>query len=199
MGEIKIIKKPDSMSWDIIHDVLYKAHESNRQKGVYMRTATLTGDELRKRVGTNGQCFVALDGDKVVATASVKFVERNGWYHKGLLADLMLLGIIPEYKGRGLYGRLLRERCLFAQSKGVDIVEMDTAEGNVLMRSIAAKHGFKSVMTKASTHVKHYSVVLVKWLNGCPFSDTYCSIHYRWQTFKYKLHYKRGYVKRFKF
>lgn len=197
-NKIQIIEKPESISWDSIHDILYKAHESNRQKGVFMRTATLTGEELRQRVGENGKCFVALIDGKLAGTASVKFVPRNTWYHKGIIADLMLVGILPEYKGYGIYSLLTKEIYIYSERHGIKIVELDTAEGNVKMQSVSLRHGFQYVATMASPYTRHYSVVMVKWLEGSPYSSLYVRFRYLIQTFRFKLKFKRGRINRIK-
>ena len=47
-SSIQIIEKPDWVSWDEIHEVLWKAHENNRENGVFMSYPSLTGDEIKK-------------------------------------------------------------------------------------------------------------------------------------------------------
>ena len=197
LDELRFIEKPDSISWDTIHQILYQAHEGNRQQGVFMRTAMLSGEELKERIGKNGKCFVVMDGNEVIATASVKFVQRNTWYHRGTVADLMLCGILPKYKGQGLYRKLLVCRYNYAKNFGVNIVELDTAEGNTIIRHASVRNGFKYVAIKASPYTKHYSVVLVNWLDGCPYSDWYLKWQFIIRKWYFKLRYKPGHVKRF--
>lgn len=194
---VEIIPLPDSIGWNVIHEILYKAHEINRQKGIFMRTANLSGEELKERVGTTGQCFVALVDGSVAGTSSVKIVNRNAWYHKGPIGDFILSGVLPEYKGLGLYDKLTDARVEFVKRNGVSVIELDTAEGNSLMQSISLKHGFRYVAVKASPYTKHYSVVMAKWLGDAPFCDFYCKIRYQLQSILYKLRYKRGHIKRF--
>lgn len=197
MDEIEIVPIDNRFSWDIIHDILYSAHESNRKNGVFMKTAELSGGELKERVGDNGQCFVAIVNNKVVGTASVKIVNRNKWYHKGRIGYLMLIGIYPEYKGLGIYNKLAGECYNFCEKAGVDTVELDTAERNHVMQNISLKHGFRYVGIKASPYTKHYSVIMAKWLGENPFSDFYCKFRFFLQSVAYKLRYKPGHIKRF--
>lgn len=197
MEEIKIMPKPAHISWDTIHDILYKAHESNRQKGVDMKTAYLSGEELKKRVGREGQCFVAILGNKIVGTASVRFYDRNCWYHRGKIADFMLVGILPEYKGKGIYSMLSRYRDTYIRNLGCNVVELDTAEGNTNMISISKKYGFQIVGIKASPYTEHYSVIMVKWLEKCPYTKCYVKTMSTLQMLKYRLIYKRGHIRRF--
>jgi len=67
----QIIEKPDWVSWDEIHDVLWKAHAQNREKGVIMAYPSLTGDEIKRRVENNGKMFIALDGQNVIGTLAL--------------------------------------------------------------------------------------------------------------------------------
>lgn len=197
MRDIRIIEKPDWISWDDIHDCLWEAHESNRKIGVNMRTAYLSGEELKKRIGPRGKCFVALVDGNFAGTASIKSVSRNTWYHKGELCDFILVGIYPQYKGLGIYKMLLRECASVSMNLGINVVELDTAEGNTYMQAISKKHGFKCVAVKASPYTKHYSVVLAMWTNGCPFYESYVKFRFKLQEVLYKLRFKRGHIKRF--
>lgn len=42
---IEIVEKPEWVSWDDIHDVVWKAHENNRKKGVIMSYPSLPGEK----------------------------------------------------------------------------------------------------------------------------------------------------------
>ena len=193
---IQVIPKPDSISWDVIHNILYNAHEQNRRNGVNMRTALLSGEELSKRVG-DGKCFIAIADGVPIGTASAKIVERHQWYHRGRLADFMLLGILPEYGGHGIFSKLLNEIYQFARDNNVNVIEMDTAEGNMKMRGIAERVGFQYVGVKASPYVSHYSMVMVKWLDGCPYRQGYMRFRHAIGSALYKLRFKRGRIRRF--
>ena len=193
---IQVIPKPESISWDDIHVLLFKSHEVNRLNGVYMRTANLEGKELKARVG-NGQCFVAIADGVLVGTASAKIVERHEWYHRGEVVDFMLLGILPGYGGKGIFSKLLDCIYCFARSNNLSVVELDTAESNCRMRAIAERIGFQYVGIKASPYVTHYSVIMAYWLDGAPYGKYYMIIRNSISSFMYKLRYKRGRIKRF--
>lgn len=70
-NEIIVMEKPDRVSWDCIHEVLWEAHASTRELGIYYPTSEMTGDELKDFIDKhNGRCIVAIDGDKMVGTVS---------------------------------------------------------------------------------------------------------------------------------
>lgn len=198
MDDIKIMEKPEWVSWDNIHQILVEAHAENIAKGMTMRTVNLTGEELKERLG-RGKCFVAIDSaGKVVGTASVSISEIDTWYYKGVAGKLMLAAIIPSYQGRGIYSMLQDCRYEYARESGAGILLMDTAEHNKKMQNVLAAKGFRYVSAFASQYSKHYSVVMAKWMDACPYSSLYCRLMFLRTMFVTKLRFKPGQIKRFK-
>lgn len=198
-GKIIVVEKPDSVSWDVIHDVLWAAHKDNREKGMYMRYPSLSGEQLKEKVGINGKCFVAFYKDNVVGTCSFKLIKRNRWYAKGRVAYYLMEGVLPEFQGLGVYGKLMEAREEHVRSLGIQIAEMDTAEYNKEIQAIVLHYGFKYVKFYSYPSGKHYSVVLAKWFNNCPFSNLYCKWRFYLSRFEVKLKFKPGRIKRFNF
>ena len=197
MDAITIIEKPDSVSYEVIRETLQAAHAANFRRGVVLRTTQLSAGELAARVGPRGRCFVAMDGDHVAGTASCRVVERHAWYAKGEVADEILVGVRPEYKGRGVYSRLLAAVEAAAAEAGYRVVVFNTAEKNIEKQRICLKKGFRYVNCFVAPDNDHYSVVMAKWLNGCPFSGARLWIEYHLRRLLVKLRYKPGKIKRF--
>jgi len=196
MEEIKIIEKPDWISWDDIHEVLYAAHKKNIEKGIVMNYALFSGEKIKKKLGDEGVCWVALCGDKVVGTNSVTFFQGNSWWNKGKkVAHGCFTGILKEYQGIGIMEEFNKKYRELILKKGVDISEGETAEDNRIMRKVLEKTGHKTVSFYAPPS-NHYNVRVVKWLNGCPFSDKYIERRFKLAKFLTKLQYKPGKVKR---
>lgn len=175
MMEEKIVymEKPEWVSWEQIRECIYRGHESNRQNGVFMINTTKSAEEIKTHIG-DGHCFVALKGKDVVGTFSLKFIRSKRWWAKGLVAYPCLDAIIPEYKGVDVYFELdrLRMRCI--KESGIRIIQSNTSESNKLIQKIVKKKGFKTVMyTKSGKGADYYSLIFVKWLDGCPYSDRY--------------------------
>lgn len=196
MQQFIIVEKPENISYETIHDVLYSAHEENRKKGSIMTTSLLSGEQLKKRIGAHGKCWVVIDDEKVVGTASVRYVQRNNWYAKGMIPDYILVGVIPEYQGRGISRRLVEEVFNFAKENGNQVIELDTAENNVHAIEVYKHQGFRLVSYKAP-RADHYSVVMVKWIEGCPYSEIYCKFRFNLTRLLVRLRYKVGGEKRF--
>ena len=83
MDDIKVMPKPDWVSWDDIHELLMAAHKRNIEKGMTMNTTTMSGEDLKKHLGEEGRCFVAFCGDQLVGTTSVAISIGKKWYDKG--------------------------------------------------------------------------------------------------------------------
>lgn len=191
---IEVLQKPESVSWAEIHDVIYKAHESNRKNGVDIRNAYLSGEELKESLGSEGVCFVALDGDKVVATSSVAFHTLNTWYSRGQkVAYGTLSAVLPEYKGRHLFSRLEQARVDYARSKDCEGFYVNTAERNTKIRDIKKKYGYFEVAIGRTSFNPHNYITIYKWLGERPFPEYYIRLRffYSWLKLKMKLALRR--------
>lgn len=176
-SRIQIIEKPDWVSWDEIHNVLWEAHSDNRDKGVVMRYPSLTGDEIRQRIEGKGKMLVAIDKEKVVGTAAIVRKAAKYWCGKGDYAYICFASVLPEYNGRGIYKALDLKREEIAHSMGLNRMLGDTHKNNTHRLVIAKKAGYRFVDYKL--YGNHYNVVMVKWLDGCPYSSFWCSVNYQ--------------------
>lgn len=191
---IQIVEKPDWVSWDGIHGVLYEAHAENRSKGINMRKPSLPGEEIKKEIGDDGVMLVAMDGEKVVGTAALLVKKGNAWYNKEVYGYLCFDAIIPSYRGKGIYGALCEKREEIARKKGIDRLSFDTHLDNTPVIGINKKQGFKPVSIKVLHD--HWNVVLFKWLDGCPFSEKRIERKYKMSGLLTRIRFKRGNVER---
>lgn len=199
-NSIQVVEKPDWVSWDEIHEVIWESHADNRQKGIIMAFPSLPGEEIRKKIGDAGKMFVAMDGEKVVGTYAVIVKSHSKlWYIRNNYGYLCFLSILPEYCGKGIY-RLLAKTCEgYATNKKLPVLTFDTHEYNLKIQNIKGKEGFILVSYKACKD--HYNVIMAKWLQPCPFS--LWSIRLRFHLSKlytktrFKMVQEKGRVKRF--
>ena len=173
---IQIIEKPDWVSWEDIHQVLWAAHADNRNNGVVMRYPSLSGEEIRKKIEGNGKMLCAIVDGKLVGTAAIIRKKATIWYGEGTYAYVCFASVLKEYNGKGIYKSLDLRREELAVSMGLDMMIGDTHEGNVHRLAIAKKAGYKFVDFKF--YNDHYNVVMVKWLNGCPYSSFRCKYEF---------------------
>ena len=171
--------KPESLSWDTIHEVIWASHEENRRNGIKMKYPSLPGAEIKKRVEPDGKMLVALTDDgKLVGTAAMIPKEVSLWFGKHWFAYCCFASILPEYNGKGIYKEMCHTQEQMARDMGLEMMLFDTHEKNARNLGHAVKAGYRFVDLK---HYKdHFNVVMVKWLNGCPYSRFNCWCHYRW-------------------
>ena len=196
MEEIKVMPKPDWVSWDDIHELLLKAHKKNIEQGIILGYPQMPGEKIKQKLGEEGCCWVALDGDKLVGTTSVTYFQGKSWWNRGKkVAHGCFTGILREYQGIGIIEELNAKKYEHIRSMGVDMTEGDTAETNYTVLKVYGKDGYKMVSYYAPP-TNHYSVRIVKWLNGCPFSDKYINRRFKIARFLTRMQYKPGKVER---
>lgn len=195
MGKIQVIEKPDTVSWDEIHNTLWKAHEKNREKGIIMAYPSLPGDKIREKVEGHGKMFVALDGDRVVGSSAIILKKASLWCGKQEYGYCCFSAVLPEYAGKGIYKHFVHLREKEAATMGLDKMMFDSHESNSRVLDVNRKNGYKAVDIKMWKD--HYNVVMVKWLYGCPYSNLYCRFQYLIHKWYRKLRFIPCGIKRF--
>ena len=124
MEEIKVMPKPDWVSWDDIHELLLKAHKKNIEQGIILGYPQMPGEKIKQKLGEEGCCWVALDGDKLVGTTSVTYFQGKSWWNRGKkVAHGCFTGILREYQGIGIIEELNAKKYEHIRSMGVDMTE----------------------------------------------------------------------------
>lgn len=184
MKSFHIIEKPQSISWDTIHETLWNAHAQNRQRGVIMSFPSLSGELLREKVENgNGAIWVAICDDIVVGTAAYTIQKSKYWFHNGQYFYNCLDCVLPKYSGLGIYRSLSSIREEIRKQTGHKLVVLETHERNDNVISLQIKNGFQKVVYKKCSD--HNNVVMAKWEEGtCPFSRFQIKSHYLWSYMK---------------
>lgn len=197
--EIQVVEKPDWVSWDEIHEVLWKAHENNRKKGVIMSYPSLSGEEIKNKIGNNGTLFVAIEKDKVIGTLALIKKTGKQWYDKGEYGYLCFGAVLPECSGKGVYRSLYKLAEATAKQMKLSVLTRDTNENNARMLKITRQEGYHFVECKA--YKDHFNIVRAKWLSECPYSLWYIKFRFVISKISTKTRYKmdpqKGKVKRF--
>lgn len=198
-SKIQVIEKPEWVSWDEIHEVLWKAHEQNRKKGIIMSYPSLSGEEIRNKIGDKGKMFVAIENDKVIGTlALIKKVGKQ-WYNTGQYGYLCFGAVLPECSGKGVYRSLYQLAETTAKQMGLLVLTRDTNENNARMLKITKQEGYHFVECKAWKD--HFNIVRAKWLDKCPYPTWYIKTRFLLSKMIIKLRYRmdplKGKVKRF--
>lgn len=175
--EIVVLERPEEITWEEISTVLKNAHSDNVSKGIILPYPALPPKELCKKTeGRGGKMIVALHKGKVVGTGAVAVIEKDLWCGKGKYAYCFLDAVLPEYMGQGIYRRIENWQENYARTVGVDRMLFDTHEDNKRMLHISEKNGYRRVEYRIKEN--RNSVVMVKWLNGCPYSRLKCAVTY---------------------
>lgn len=200
-NSIQIIEKPNWVSWEEIHEVLFSAHAQNRANGINMKKPTLPGEEIAKEIGHEGKMFVAMDGEHVVGTLALLIKKGKKWYNTCEYGYLCYGAVLPEYGGRGIYRSLYQHAETTAKQLGLKVLTRDTNERNVRMLKITKQEGYRFVAYKACSD--HFNIVRAKWLGECPYPVWYINTRFFISKVKVKLRYKidpkKGKTKRFGF
>lgn len=189
--------KPEWVSWDAIHECEKKAHQVNNDKGYYMKIQDTSGEDLKEYIG-DGVCFVALDGNDVVGVVALKYRHINRWWTDGKpIFWSCLSAVLPEYRGSVNLDLEMMKNKYFKESD-IDIMAFGTAEANTLVQKMALRSGSRYVQYSASGKgSSHYSVVMARWKNGCPYSDWYCNFMFKLSKLIVRALWKPGYRWRF--
>ena len=169
MDNIQIIEKPDWISWDDIHNLLWKAHAENRRNGVVMRYPSLPGEEIRNRIDGKGKMLVSICDGKLVGTAALIIKEKKLWCGKGRYGYCCFASVDSTFQGNGIYKEMCAIREQMARNMNISKMMMDTNEKNQKELSIAKKAGYK--MVDLAFWNDHFNVICVKWLDVCPYSN----------------------------
>ncbi len=197
MEEIKVIPKPDWVSWEDIHELLLKANKTNEKRCFSMAGLTCSPEELEKQV-ENGMCVVALHGDKLVGVSACSFNCTQRWYNKNeKSARKFMSGIMKSYQGCGILGEIDTVLDNYIKNSGCGFIVASTAVMNTAVRKQAQLGGYKELTYISFPDTLYYSVIFGKWLNECPFSDRYIRFRFWLSKIYTKTRYKVGRVERF--
>jgi GNAT superfamily N-acetyltransferase len=172
MGDIVIVPKPDWVSWDEITSVLHDAHKSTVADGMNY-VASYQGANVTKRRAEGGICYVALIDDKVVGTLTVKKHAPNNkvWYRRDIYATFEMIGVSSRYKRRGILSALSQVAEEWVIDNNLKVIIIDVAVENKPMQNAGLKQGFKYVDYISKKNTNYCSVVMARWLDGCPYTD----------------------------
>ena len=194
--EIVYMIKPEWISWDEVQECQAQSHKRNIKNGLKMHCAELTGAELEKKLD-GGVCFVALEGKKVVGTASLMIQNSRKFIFKKRLGYLCMEGVLPEYQGSDVYFGLQDIRMQYVMDNDIDILYFDTAGNNKLVRKLQAQQGYKNIYYISFRSTDYYSVTMAKWIKGNPIPDCILKPFFFLSEKYVKLRFKPHRIKRF--
>ena len=116
---------------------------------------TYPSDDYLKQLTENGQTFLGIKDDRIVAAMVLNNLPNDGyetvsWRVSAEDADatiLHLLGVLPEYWGRGFGKTLLDYAEHLLKAKGQKALRLDVMEENLPARRLYEQNGFQEIET----------------------------------------------------
>lgn len=196
MEELRVLEKPDWISWDDVQKCIHDAQLTNTTKGFDMSFGHQTGAELCEKVG-DGYCFVVLnEKNAVVGTITLKVMDIKSWWHRGSAGYHCFEAISPDYRGTDAYFDMHAHLIKKEKQLGLKVIYADTAEKNKVILKASKKTGWKHVQFTTFQGCDYYSIYLVKWYDTCPFSDRYINFMFKLSKVIIKIIYKPGRINR---
>ncbi len=93
----------------------------------------------RELLESNGPVYYAIDGDRVVGWCDIFPLKNERQKHRGTLG----MGLLPDYRGKGLGAKLLSATLDHAQKIGLEKVELHVYTSNVSAIALYKKFGFQ--------------------------------------------------------
>jgi GNAT superfamily N-acetyltransferase len=127
---------------DELTELLHRAYGALGAMGFNYTAVDQTVERTRQRA-SDGECYVAVDRGRIVATATFGLVDTIGRppeYARPGMAYFTQFAVEPGLQGTGLGSRLLRHVEEQARGRGATEIALDTAEGAThLVRYYAAR------------------------------------------------------------
>jgi len=93
---------------------------------------------VRKNIAQHNPQFVAVEANTVVGWCDITPMERVVFAHCGSLG----MGVIPEYRGKGIGRRLIEVTLNAARAKGLARIDLQVREDNIPALSLYQRFGF---------------------------------------------------------
>lgn len=179
--ELIIIQKPEYISWEEITELLHLAFKQRLDQGLEYVAAKQDVETTIKRAADN-ICLVALINNKLVGTATlqIKKVDKNNkkWFYESSYGYLNQLAVHPEYKSKGIGGKLQSEVLRLCYEYKVDAMFVDTSVHAKDLLSWYRRMSAQKVEYLSHPTTNYYSVRFRTPIMGKKFRDEYVSFRY---------------------
>jgi len=161
---IRALRGDDSI--EELTRLLHRAYATLARLGLNFTAAHQTPETTRRRV-EHGQCFVAVDGARLVGTILVNSVVPNPLgerFGKPHAASIHQLAVAPHGRGRGVGSRLLAHAEGWAEKLGFSDIALDTAESAPQLLAYYVRRGYRSVSSVQWAGKTYRSIIMSKEL-----------------------------------
>lgn len=170
MGKYQIrgIEAGDSL--DELTSLLHRAFGQLNRMGLQC-TCVDQSVELTDRRARRGDCFVALDGGRIVGTMTLEapgFGSGCPWYRRAEVASLHQLAVDPSHQGLGVGKALLQAAEGWARKHGYHELALDTPAAATHLIAFYRAQGFRVVGEMHKPGKRYSSAILSKKLSHGP-------------------------------
>lgn len=177
--EIRIIERPESVSYDDLYALIYRSHSVLREKGLVLNADIASGDDFKEHIGENAVCFVAMSGDTPVGTVSGHMVEKKWRGTRNYkIMYMMHLAVLPEYSGRHLGTELMQHVEAVAVNEDADGVLLSVASKNPAA-NMYLRRGYSPIDIFRLKKTDDYSIRMIMWLKPGMMSKAEQNLRYR--------------------
>lgn len=161
--KIEIRKKPEDISYGDIYEIIFRAHEENRNKGLKINTKIKDGQQLEEHL-KGATCFVALVDGVIAGTVSVRIEKGNKRFVNKLnVANLIHLAVLPQYKGNHIGTLLCKTVERIGVENAADAIALYVVDKNPA-KEFYKYIGFEPIDYIPRIGLKQNTVYMVKWL-----------------------------------
>jgi GNAT superfamily N-acetyltransferase len=157
-------------SFEAITALLHRAYAPLGAAGMNFTAVDQSVEMTRQRAG-RGQCFVALQGERIVGTVTVdgmfdpnqhRWARATPWFFRADVAHLHQYAVDPDVQGTGLGARLMQACEDWARSRGCRALALDTAVPATQLRQRYQRAGFRDVAEVQWDGKRYRSVIMLK-------------------------------------
>ena len=134
-----------------IMEIVKQAQEYFKSQGIDQGQNNYPNDEVINNDINNGESYVMLDGDDIVATTVISFAKEKSyenildgkWITNGDYGVIHRIAVDNTHKGKGLSHKIIKYAEEVCKQNNIHSIKVDTHEDNILMQSLLKKNGFE--------------------------------------------------------
>ena len=134
-----------------IMEIVKQAQEYFKSQGIDQWQNNYPNDEVINNDINNGESYVMLDGDDIVATTVISFAKEKSyenildgkWITNGDYEVIHRIAVENAHKGKGLSHKIIKYAEEVCKQNNIHSIKVDTHEDIILMQSLLKKNGFE--------------------------------------------------------
>ncbi len=163
--DITIRKFSDMDSMTELVSLLHRAYKKLADMGLHY-VATFISEEDMQWFVDRGECFVAVEDDKIIGTILIYPKGKNSpeIYNRSDIEVFGKFAVEPEFQCKGVGSMLMDFVEKYVKDKGINEIALDTAEEAQHLIDYYEKRGYKQIGYQQWKKANYRSVVMSKKL-----------------------------------